>query len=145
MKVSELMSTRLVTVEADDSLRTVKHILERTHFHHMLVMDNRRLVGVITDRELYHFISPYLGTMIETDRDKAALQKRAHQIMQRNPSTLPPDADLSAALAIFSENPDRTCIVVSGNEEEPIGIITWRDLLRLLDNLYNKNRSEKET
>ena len=139
------MSTRLVTVEADDSLRTVRHILERTRFHHMLVIDNRQLVGVITDRELFHFISPYLGTMIETDRDKAALQKRAHQIMQRNPPTLPPDADLSAALAIFSKNTDMTCIVVMGNEEEPIGIITWRDLLRLLDNLYNKKRSEKET
>jgi acetoin utilization protein AcuB len=145
MKVSELMSTRLVTVEADDSLSTVRHILERTQFHHMLVMDNGQLVGVITDRELYHFISPYLGTMIETDRDKAALQKRAHQIMQRNPSTLPPDADLSAALAVLSENPGHTCIVIMGNGEEPTGIITWRDLLRLLDNLYRNSQSEKET
>lgn len=141
MKVTELMSSRLVTVEADDSLRTVKHLLERTRFHHMLVLDNSQLVGVITDRELYHFISPYLGTMIETDRDKAALQKRAHQIMQRNPATLYQDADLSAALAVFSKNRDCTCIVITGNDEEPVGIITWRDLLRLLETLYSKNLS----
>jgi len=132
VQVTGFMSTRVVSVDADDTLERMKKIFDRTGFHHLLVMDGKHLAGVVSDRDLYHHISPYLGTMIETDRDKAALHKRAHQIMQRDPPVLTYAGTLDDVLKIFSEQREVTCVAILDNHGVPAGIITWRDLLRLL-------------
>jgi acetoin utilization protein AcuB len=63
MKLGEIMSTRVVTVEFDDSLATVKEIFDSLRFHHLLVVgSDRKLCGVISDRDLLRAISPYVGT-----------------------------------------------------------------------------------
>jgi len=142
MKVTEFMSRRVVTVDADDTLKTMKHIFDKTGFHHLLVMDGKKLAGVVSDRDLYHHLSPYLGTMIETGRDKAALLKRAHQVMQRDPPVLSSSCSLQEVLAIFSEQREATCVAIVDIHDAPIGIITWRDLLKVLEIFYARAQSD---
>ncbi len=132
MKVTEFMSTRVVTVDADGNLEKMKQIFDRTGFHHLLVVDGDELIGVVSDRDLYHHLSPHLGTLSETPRDKAALHKRAHQIMRRDPPVLTYESTLDDVLKIFSSQRDVTCVAVKDPRGTPVGIITWRDLLRLL-------------
>lgn len=143
MKVTEFMSTRVVTVDADDTLEKMKKIFDRTGFHHLLVMDGKQLVGVVSDRDLYHHISPYLGTMIETERDKAALHKRAHQVMQRDPPILAYAATLDDVLKIFSAQREVTCVAIEDRSGTPVGIITWRDLLKLLAKFHAQLTQER--
>jgi acetoin utilization protein AcuB len=135
MNASTLMSRRVVSVQSDDRLSVVKDIFDHTGFHHLLVLENDDLIGVISDRDLYHYLSPYLGTMIETDRDVAALGKRAHQIMQRNPAVVGLRASIHDILQKFFNDREVTCVIVLDEATLPVGIITWRDLLRLLQSL----------
>lgn len=133
MRLAQLMSRSVVSVEMDDSLRTVKDIFDNTRFHHLLVVEGGRLCGVISDRDLLKGISPYVGTPAETGRDAATLNKRAHQIMTRHPITLPADASLDDAIATFNRH-GVSCIPVIDGDERPVGILSWRDVMRAFGN-----------
>lgn len=129
MIVETIMSKTVVTVEMDDSLKIIKNIFDNTFFHHLLVVESSTLFGVISDRDLLKALSPNIGTILETPRDTAALNKRAHQIMTRKPITLLPDADIYQAIEIFNKQ-IISCIPVVDNTDKPVGILSWRDILR---------------
>jgi acetoin utilization protein AcuB len=127
-----VMTTRLVTVEIDDSLEVVKHIFDSVKFHHLLVVDSgKKLCGVISDRDLLRALSPYIGTVSENARDTATLKKRVHQIMTRQPVTLPPEATVADAVKVFLEH-RVSCIPVVGPGFKAVGIVSWRDVLKTL-------------
>jgi acetoin utilization protein AcuB len=129
MKLSDLMTTRLVTVEVDDPLETVKKIFDSVKFHHLLVVEAGKLCGVISDRDLLRALSPYIGTASENARDLATLQKRVHQIMTRHPISLAPSATLADAVKVFREH-RVSCIPIVDETGKPSGIISWRDLIK---------------
>jgi acetoin utilization protein AcuB len=130
MKLRDLMTARLVTVEADDTLETIKHIFDSVKFHHLLVIDSsKKLIGVISDRDLLRALSPYVGTPSENARDLATLKKRAHQIMTREPITLPPDATVDEAIGLFLDR-RISCIPIVDERLRAVGILSWRDVLR---------------
>lgn len=129
MTVQSIMSTRLVTVEMDDRLKSVKEIFDRMKFHHLLVVEEGQLVGVVSDRDLLRALSPFIGSAIEADRDVATLNRRVHQIMTRKPITLQPQAVVADAVALFLAH-DISCIPVVDTTFRPVGILSWRDVLR---------------
>jgi acetoin utilization protein AcuB len=131
-RLSAVMTTRLVTVEVDDSLEVVKQIFDSVKFHHLLVVDSgKKLCGVISDRDLLRALSPYIGTASENARDTATLKRRVHQIMTREPVTLPPEATLADAVKLFLEH-RVSCIPVVGPGFKAVGILSWRDVLKSL-------------
>ncbi len=129
MNLRSIMTTRVVTVELDDPLEIVKKIFDSVKFHHLLVVEGGRLCGVISDRDLLRALSPYVGTRSETARDAATLKKRVHQIMTRRPVTLPPEATLTDAVKLFLEH-RVSCIPVVDEAFKPVGILSWRDVLK---------------
>lgn len=137
MIIEKLMSKPIVTVELDDSLKVVKHIFERAKFHHLLVVEKDVLYGVISDRDLLKAISPHIGTPNETPHDIVTLNKKVHQIMTRKPITLPPQADVYAAIKIFNQH-SISCIPIVNDKGRPVGIISWRDILRAIEQNHNK-------
>ena len=133
MSVEKIMSKTVVTVEMDDSLRVVKEIFDNTRFHHLLVVESGKLVGVISDRDLLKAISPHIGTMSETAKDLATLTKRrVHQIMTRKPVVLGQNTRIFDAIEIFNNN-KISCIPVVDDAFKPIGMISWRDILKALE------------
>ncbi|MBU2884416.1 CBS domain-containing protein [Gilvimarinus agarilyticus] len=141
MKVTEFMSSKVVVVEMDDTLKTVQHLFDKTTFHHLLVVDKQQLVGVISDRDLLRALSPNIGTAAETTKDLASLNKKAHQIMTRNPATLTPDAGLPEAVQVFNEQ-SVSCIPIIDDERHVKGIVSWRDIMRTLGAAYAKARAK---
>ncbi len=131
MSVEKIMSKTVVTVKMDDSLRMVKEIFDNTRFHHLLVVESGKLFGVVSDRDLLKALSPHIGTEGETARDAASLNKRVHQIMTRKPVVLGQNADIIDAIEIFN-NHNISCIPVVDDGFKPVGIISWRDILKAL-------------
>jgi len=131
MLVRQIMSTNVVTVEMDDTLKTVQTIFENLKFHHLLVLDGGKLVGVISDRDLLKAISPNIGTNIESYRDAATLNKKVHQIMTRKPVTLNQQASVASAIEVFNCN-RISCLPVVNDDSRLVGILSWRDILKNL-------------
>ena len=97
MTIASIMTRKVVTVEMDDTRLIISMIFENVKFHHLLVVENRKLVGIISDRDFLRAISPFLKTACETTRDLDTLKKSAHQIMSRNPITVYPETSIETA------------------------------------------------
>src|SRR5450755_1770774 len=131
MNICDIMSTKVVSVDMDDKLSTVKELFDRLKFHHLLVVEAGKLFGVVSDRDLLKALSPKLGTISESEKDAATLNKRVHQIMTRNPISLHPEASVLDAVNMFNTH-RVSCIPIVNIDRQPVGILSWRDILKAL-------------
>ena len=142
MSIAKIMSTRLVTVKLDDTLLQVKAIFEKAHFHHLLVVEEGKLLGVISDRDLFKALSPRLGTAAETSKDLASLNKKVHQIMSRELVSIDQQADVFSAIQMFNLH-KISCLPVVDGKGNAVGIVSWRDILKLIEMYQNKKLKQR--
>ena len=131
MKVKTIMSSPVVTVELDDRLSIVNEIFSNTRFHHLLVVEKRKLFGVISDRDLFKALSPNLGKASEKATDLATLNKKVHQIMSRDPIFLYEEDNVIRVVELFDEN-NISCIPIVNSKQQPVGIVSWRDIIKVI-------------
>ncbi len=129
MLIRDIMTRHVAAVHMDETLRNIREAFEESKFHHLVVTDKGRIVGVISDRDLLKNVSPFVGnTWMERPQDRNTLTKKAHQVMHRHPVTVREDTTLfDAADLLLRENV--TCLPVVNEDHHVIGIVTWRDLL----------------
>lgn len=132
MRISEIMSQPAVTVELDDALGDVKEIFEQTRIRHVLVCDEGKLFGVLSERDLLRTISPFASTDFYNHRDLATLSRPVHHIVTRKPRYLPHDAEVRAAIEMFQGH-HIGCIPVVDDDGVPVGIVTRGDVIRHFD------------
>lgn len=143
MKIEKVMSKNVVTVNLDDTLHAVKKIFDTTHFHHLLVVDGGQLYGVMSDRDLLKSIHPNVGTAAETVKNAATLNKKVHQVMTRKLVTLRVSATVYDAINIFNNN-GLSCIPIIDDIKKPIGIVSWRDVLKAIKVPLAQSNVEQE-
>ncbi len=131
MSIEKIMSKNPVTIGMDDSLKAVKVNFDKEGIHHLLVVESDKLRGVISDRDLLKALSPNIGTLAETNKDAITLNKKVHQIMTSKLVTLTPDAEISDTIEIFN-NHNISCIPVVDDKNKPVGIISWRDIIKAI-------------
>ncbi len=131
MKIKFLMSTDVITVDMDSPLSKVKRIFELNEFHHLLVLEKNKLVGVVSDRDLLKSISPNVDSDAATDKDLATLNKRVHQIMSRKLVCLDEESSIRDAIKLFNEN-KISCLPIINEKHKPVGILSWRDIMKAL-------------
>lgn len=127
--VGAVMSQNLFTVRMDDTIGTIREILKVAQFHHLLVVDGKKLVGVISDRDILRVISPFIGTLSEMNRDLDILERKVHQIMTRRLITVNKTTGIDAAMKLLIEK-SISCLPVVSPTGELQGIVTWRDMLK---------------
>lgn len=127
MRLRTIMTRDPMMLAPDDSVEQVWELFRQHGFHHLLVAEHRRLVGVISDRDLLRNISPFLDKLSERAQDRATLNRRVHQIMTRKPVTAPPDIDSREAARLMLEHAV-SCLPIVENERA-VGIVTSRDVL----------------
>ena len=140
MKVADIMSTRVVSVSMDDRLSVVYDIFRQVNFHHLVVLADKRLIGVLSDRDLFKAISPRVGTKAATALDDTSLNKRVHQIMTREPITLNVNAGLMDAVKLFNRN-KISCLPVVDDKHHCVGMLSWRDIFHYIE--QKKSSSQK--
>jgi len=129
--VEKIMSPHVLSVDMDVSLKEIRDIFEHVRFHHILVLDNARLVGIISDRDLLKAVSPYASTQSERPRDAATLRKRVHQIMTRKPISIGVECSVLEAIRSFIDH-KISCLPVLKEDGSVAGILTWRDILQAI-------------
>jgi acetoin utilization protein AcuB len=128
MKLSSIITEEVVTVDMDDPLKTICGIFNDKRFHHLLVVEDDELRGIISDRDVLKASSPFLNTLSEQNRDIAILRKRAHQIMSRKPITVTKEASPEDAVRLMLRE-NISCLPVVSSDGQIEGIITRKDLL----------------
>ena len=140
MGLASIMSTRVVSVHMDDSLESLRELFIATGFHHLVVVYKDRLEGIISDRDLFKAISPFVDTLGERPRDRATLEKRAHQIMTREVITLTPKDSIVKAITLFNEH-KISCIPIIDERRCPVGMVSWRDIMWFMQHRVEARKS----
>jgi acetoin utilization protein AcuB len=126
MNVASIMTRKMIMAEMDDSLFKVRNFFKYAEFHHILVVEDRKLVGVISDRDL----------LAEGGYDTINSNKRTHQIMSRMPITVDAQTSIEKASNLLLEN-NISCLPVISSQGVVEGILTWKDILKF----YMKNKT----
>jgi len=128
MNINQIMTRQTITIGMDDDVRRVRDLFEKYGFHHLLVVEKGRLVGVISDRDLLRSVSPFIGKLSEQSQDMATLNRRVHQIMTRKPVTISCEMKVEDAAEVMLGH-RVSCLPVVTEDGHAVGIVTWRDLL----------------
>ena len=130
MNVNEIMTAKVITIGMDDTLGQIQKLFVKHKFHHVLVLEDEELIGIISDRDVLKEMSPYVNTLSEDSRARKTLTKKAHQIMTRNPITVEPDILVEDAARFMLKKNISSLPVVSpsGNIEV---ILSWKDILNV--------------
>lgn len=139
MSIAKIMSTRVVSVHMDDSLQSLRELFAATGFHHLVVVHDNKLQGIISDRDLMKSISPFVDTVSERTLDRATLDKKAHQIMTREVITLNPTDSVFSAIELFNSN-KISCIPIIDENSHPIGMVSWRDVMKFMQSRVEAKR-----
>ncbi|WP_108127241.1 CBS domain-containing protein [Saccharospirillum mangrovi] len=138
MSVSDFMTKDPVTVGTAHTLASIRELFEVHHFHHVLVTEHRKLIGIISDRDVLKALSPFVGKSDEEIRDSHTMIMRAKILMTRDPMTVSPDAPIIDAVRLMHDK-GLSCVPVVDDTGVPLGILTWRDLVRaMLEHSYRK-------
>jgi len=129
VKVKEQMSKHPVTVKPEDGLNDAIWKMERGHFRHLPVVDEKdKLVGMLTDRDI-RLIRPSLAFV---NKEDAAVQLWSISVQQAavfDPISVKPETTLKEAAALMMRWHVGGLPVVDG-QDKPIGMITYTDILR---------------
>jgi CBS domain-containing protein len=128
MKVKDIMATEVASLKIDDELSLAEDIMHLGRIRHLPVMDGERLVGIISERDLF---KASLASVIDYDyqikRDymKTVVIK---EVMKSDLITIQSDADVKEAAHLILQHKIGCLPVVEG--ERMVGLVTEADILR---------------
>ena len=140
LHVEDIMTRQVVSVQSDHSIHLAAGLMELKHIRHLPVLEGRRLVGLITHRDLVRAQAALLCKPYDV-ADDAAMSIPVAQIMCRNVWTVSPLARVLEATQIVLDHKFGCLPVVE--DKMLVGIVTEVDFLRcLVEGLAG--RSERE-
>jgi CBS domain-containing protein len=129
MKVSEIMTKDVATLNNDDELSLANDIIKIGRIRHLPVVEGKKLIGIISERDLFRSsLVQALGHGPQSTRD---LMKtvRIQDIMIKNLMVISPEADVKEAVRLMLDHKIGCVPVVVG--EELVGLVTETDILSL--------------
>lgn len=114
-----IMTKNVVTAKPDDTLSTVKEILFTRGFHHVPVVNGKKLSGIITSYDLMRLNEKF------ENYDKILVK----DVMKAKVVTLTPTELVGAAAMIFLKHLFHAIPIIN-DDEELVGIVTTHDILK---------------
>lgn len=118
MKVQEMMSTKVETISPAATLRTTARKLNDLNVGALPVIDDGKLVGIITDRD----VSVYAIAI-----GRGAESTDVQQVMSKEVYTCNENQDLSEAAEIMEKHKIRR-LAVMNRDDKIVGFLTVDDL-----------------
>lgn len=129
--ISSIMTTKLITVNPEDSLEAVKKIFDNHRIHHIPVVRFKTIVGLVSKIDFAQFLGDvaYSDEAINEKMDKIS-KATVESIMTKRLGKLEPTDRINVALEIFNKNIFHALPVVDG--DDLVGIVTTFDIIRFL-------------
>lgn len=130
--VEDVMSTDLITLNAEDTLRLADDLMNLARLRHFPVMDGDRIVGVIDESDLLH---ASMLSLIRHPKDspRAALGEVKVRDVMKAATTVTADCSIYDAAQLMVERGIDCLLVLKG--EKLVCVVTRTDLLRKLAKL----------
>ncbi len=136
MFIDKSMTKNVISVHPDTSVLEARELLKQHRIRHLpVVEEDRRVIGIITDRDVRTALpSPFLGEE-ETRKERERFESlKVKDIMTRNPVTISPMNTLEDVILLMQKMRVGAFPVVD-QEGRLRGIISIRDLMRAFINV----------
>jgi acetoin utilization protein AcuB len=131
MTVERYMTLNPIAVQPDTSLRKTLELLQAHQIRHLPVVRGKRLVGIITDRDLRQLFPSSLAPPDEVAGFRtAAAQVKVGEVMTRRVLSVTPETRTHRAARLMVEHRIGCLPVLRGSTL--VGIITTVDLLQTM-------------
>jgi len=130
-KVSDVMSSNVVTVKPDTTIKEVAKVMISNDFRRLPIVHQGVMIGVVTTSDIVNYLGS--GDVFEklvTGTMHEALDVPIKMISRESPITIDPDRDLGEAANLMIERNVTVLPVVIGGAL--VGIITERDCINAI-------------
>ena len=117
-KIRDVMTTNPACVSAKDSIRDVANIMVREDTGVVPVVDGKKVIGMITDRDI-------VVRLVAQGKDPSSA--KVNEAMTKNVRSVKEDSSVNDALQLMSTAQIRRVAVVNNNNEI-VGIVSMKDI-----------------
>ena len=141
--VEDIMTGQVVCLASEDNLAKATEVMQKGKFRHVSIVDKqRRLVGIISDRDILRHL-PYSSKqrtsqaevfrahLFEVDLKDPSLELPLTRIMRRDVAHVLPSCSFYNAVKMLHEM-KINCLPVVDDEKKLCGIVTVTDVMRAL-------------
>jgi len=146
MRVEDLMTKKVFTVEPHDMIDRVFFLLHYEKVRHLPVIEKGKVVGIVSDRDPYKALGPKSNSgsiTAEGATELHVLPKKVTHIMHRGVITVSTDTYASKAAALMAENKIGALPVVDA-KNKLVGILSATDILKVFAKLEHANEKRVE-
>jgi acetoin utilization protein AcuB len=129
MLVRDVMQAHPVSATLETRLPQLVRLLQRRGFRHVPVLDEGKLVGIISDRDVKQSMTSAALMTAGAERDRLLDELTAGQIMTRRVVTIGPTAGVEEAARLMATRKISALPVTE--EDRLLGIVTETDVLQL--------------
>ena len=122
--VKRIKTSKIVYVLPTDTMMKVEEVFETVPIHHILVVENEKLRGVISKSDLLKVYKKAVNEGVFPDRSSIL----ASDLMTKNPVTLDTEDTIGLAADIILANQIHSIPILIGDQLS--GIITNHDILK---------------
>jgi len=142
IRVRDIMVKDVITTSPNTTARDASRIMEKNRIRHLPVVVGTKLVGMISQRELYLYFTTfaiYSETSAERKKPGDLVKIRIETIMSRDPYTIAPANTLADAAQRMAHH-RLSALPVLGEDGALVGILTTQDVLsHLHDDFHPAN------
>lgn len=129
MLVREVMNKNVMTVKPDVTLKKAAEAMSNYHIGSLVVLENNKLVGIITERNVLVAVADGKDSELTT----------VEEVMTKKVITISPDKTIDEAITLMTEHRIKKLPVLDG--EKLVGIITASDIIvvepKLIEGIAN--------
>jgi CBS domain-containing protein len=128
MKVKEIMTSKVITVDKDESLKRVLDLMKKHNITKIPVLDQKKFFGLVTD----NVIAYKLGSIRK--RSVTASRLHASSVTEKEIQIIHPDEEVKNIVKTVGE-PGPTMLPVV-EKDRLVGVVTKADLLPLVKSTH---------
>lgn len=132
--VREIMTRNVSTVDHEATLLDAVLLLRSSGFRHLPVVNNGRVVGVLSDRDLQRASPSMLAKLSPEEYNRIFETTPITKVMARDPVTVTPETPVKDVVQLMHDEKFGSLPVVEGGNKL-VGIVTTTDLLGVLHKL----------
>lgn len=142
MLVQDIMSVDVIVVPSHTNILEAERLLEQCKFERLPVVDNEKLVGLVTKDNLLRAAPSAANTLSRGELFYLLSKQTVKDIMKTNVTTVSPEATVESAIALAQRNRVGCLPVV--HKDIVVGIVTTNDFFyKILNPLFGINEEGK--
>ncbi|MBK8995806.1 MAG: CBS domain-containing protein [Myxococcales bacterium] len=136
MVVEDVMTEAPITVSSSTSIRKVITTLFESDFRHLPIVDGGQLVGIVSDRDLRAFMTPSMIELEKPEEVQRRLVQPVSTVMNADVVSVTPETDLADVIEMMLDQKVGAVPVVRPDTQELVGIVSYVDVLRAAQELF---------